>query len=206
MKIDKLQGKLPAQVLAEIPLIMEKFGISNPLRLSHFLAQCGHESGGFKFVKENMNYSADGLLKIFPKYFRKSDGKTPDPALAAQYARKPEKIGSRVYGNRMGNGDEASGEGYKFHGRGYIQLTGKDNYKAFSDFIGEDCVANPDLVATKYPLTSAAFFFHKNKLWDICDKGHGDDVVAAVTKRVNGGHIGLADRQKHFNEYNNLLA
>lgn len=206
MNIDKLQGKLPAQVLAEIPLIMEKFGISNPLRLSHFLAQCGHESGGFKAVNENMNYSAEGLLKIFGKYFRKADGKTPDPALAAQYARQAAKIGSRVYANRMGNGNEASGEGYKFHGRGYIQLTGKDNYKAFSDFIGEDCVANPDLVATKYPLTSAAFFFHKNKLWDICDKGHGHDVVAAVTKRVNGGDIGLADRQKHFNEYNNLLA
>jgi putative chitinase len=106
----------------------------------------------------------------------------------------------------MGNGDEASGEGYKFRGRGYIQLTGKDNYKAFSDFIGEDCVANPDLVATKYPLTSAAFFFHKNKLWDICDKGHSHDVVTAVTKRVNGGTIGLDDRIKHFEEYNNLLA
>jgi len=92
MKIDKLQGKLPAQVLAEIPLIMEKFGITNPLRLSHFLAQCGHESGGFKHVKENMNYSAEGLLKIFGKYFRKADGKTPDPALAAQYARNLKKL------------------------------------------------------------------------------------------------------------------
>lgn len=205
MNTDKLQGKLPAQVLAEIPIIMEKFGISTPLRLAHFLAQCGHESGGFKLVQENMNYSADGLLKIFGKYFRKADGKTPDPELAAKYARQAEKIGSRVYANRMGNGDEASGEGWKFHGRGYIQLTGKDNYKAFSDFIGEDCVANPDLVATKYPLTSAAFFFHKNNLWDICDKGHTNDVVAAVTKRVNGGDIGLADRQKNFTEYNNLL-
>lgn len=197
--IDKLNGKLPQAVLNELPLVMEKFGISNPTRLAHFLSQVAHESGNFKFVNENLNYGAKGLLGIFKKYF-------PTEALAAAYERKPEKIANKVYANRMGNGDEASGEGYKFRGRGYIQLTGKDNYKAFSDFIGEDCVANPDLVATKYPLTSAAFFFHKNKLWDICDKGHSHDVVTAVTKRVNGGTIGLEDRIKHFNEYNHLLA
>jgi putative chitinase len=197
--IDKLNGKLPQAVLNELPLVMEKFGISNPTRLAHFLSQVAHESGNFKFVNENLNYGAKGLLGIFKKYF-------PTEALAKAYERKPEKIANKVYASRMGNGDEASGEGYKFRGRGYIQLTGKDNYKAFSDFIGEDCVANPDLVATKYPLTSAAFFFHKNKLWDICDKGHSHDVVTAVTKRVNGGTIGLEDRIKHFNEYNHLLA
>jgi len=197
--IDKLNGKLPQAVLNELPLVMEKFGISNPTRLAHFLSQVAHESGNFKFVNENLNYGAKGLLGIFKKYF-------PTEALAKAYERKPEKIANKVYASRMGNGDEASGEGYKFRGRGYIQLTGKDNYKAFSDFIGEDCVANPDLVATKYPLTSAAFFFHKNKLWDICDKGHSHDIVTAVTKRVNGGTIGLEDRIKHFNEYNHLLA
>lgn len=197
--IDKLNGKLPQAVLNELPLVMEKFGISNPTRLAHFLSQVAHESGNFKFVNENLNYGAKGLLGIFKKYF-------PTEALAKTYERKPEKIANKVYASRMGNGDEASGEGYKFRGRGYIQLTGKDNYKAFSDFIGEDCVANPDLVATKYPLTSAAFFFHKNKLWDICDKGHSHDVVTAVTKRVNGGTIGLDDRIKHFEEYNHLLA
>jgi putative chitinase len=197
--IDKLNGKLPQVVLNELPLVMEKFGISNPNRLAHFLSQVAHESGNFKFVNENLNYSAKGLLGVFKKYF-------PTEALALAYERKPEKIANKVYASRMGNGDEASGDGYKFRGRGYIQLTGKDNYKAFSDFIGEDCVANPDLVATKYPLTSAAFFFHKNKLWDICDKGHTHDVVTAVTKRVNGGTIGLEDRIKHFNEYNQLLA
>ena len=197
--IDKLNGKLPQAVLNELPIVMEKFGISNPTRLAHFLSQVAHESGNFKFVNENLNYGAKGLLGIFKKYF-------PTEALALAYERKPEKIANKVYASRMGNGDEASGEGYKFRGRGYIQLTGKDNYKAFSDFIGEDCVANPDLVATKYPLTSAAFFFHKNKLWDICDKGHSHDVVTAVTKRVNGGTIGLEDRIKHFNEYNHLLA
>ena len=197
--IDKLNGKLPQAVLNELPLVMEKFGISNPTRLAHFLSQVAHESGNFKFVNENLNYGAKGLLGIFKKYF-------PTEALAKAYERKPEKIANKVYASRMGNGNEASGEGYKFRGRGYIQLTGKDNYKAFSDFIGEDCVANPDLVATKYPLTSAAFFFHKNKLWDICDKGHSHEIVTAVTKRVNGGIIGLDDRIKHFEEYNNLLA
>lgn len=197
--IDKLNGKLPQAVLNELPLVMEKFGISNSTRLAHFLSQVAHESGNFKFVNENLNYGAKGLLSIFKKYF-------PTEALAKAYERKPEKIANKVYASRMGNGDEASGDGYKFRGRGYIQLTGKDNYKAFSDFIGEDCVANPDLVATKYPLTSAAFFFHKNKLWDICDKGHSHDVVTAVTKRVNGGTIGLDDRIKHFQEYNHLLA
>ena len=197
--IEKLNGKLPQAVLNELPLVMEKFGISNPTRLAHFLSQVAHESGNFKFVNENLNYGAKGLMGIFKKYF-------PTQALATAYERKPEKIANKVYASRMGNGDEASGEGYKFRGRGYIQLTGKDNYKAFSDFIGEDCVANPDLVATKYPLTSAAFFFHKNKLWDICDKGHSHDVVTDVTKRVNGGTIGLEDRIKHFNEYNHLLA
>ena len=197
--VDKLQGHLPVAVLAEIPLIMQKFGIENRLRLSHFLAQTAHESGNFKHVVENMNYSADGLLKIFPKYFK-------DRATAEKYARKPEMIGSRVYANRMGNGDEASKEGFKFRGRGYIQLTGKDNYKQFSDFIGEDCVANPDLVATKYPLTSAAFFFNKNGIWAICDKGATKEQIVAVTKRVNGGTIGLEDRIHHFNKIHGLLA
>ena len=197
--IDKLNGKLPQAVLNELPLVMEKFGISNPTRLAHFLSQVAHESGNFKFVNENLNYSSKGLMAIFKKYF-------PTEALAMTYQRKADKIANKVYASRMGNGDEASGDGYKFRGRGYIQLTGKDNYKAFSDFIGEDCVANPDLVATKYPLTSAAFFFHKNKLWDICDKGHSHEIVTAVTKRVNGGTIGLDDRIKHFEEYNNLLA
>lgn len=193
----KLQNKLPDSVVAEIPLLT-KFGITNNLRLAHFLSQCGHESGNFKLVKENMNYSKDGLLKVFPKYFNKIN--------AEKYARKPEMIGSRVYANRMGNGDEASKEGYRYCGRGYIQLTGKSNYKEFSDFIGEDCVANPDLVATKYPLQSAAFFFNKNNLWAICDKGNTHDVVTLVTKRVNGGTIGLNDRIENFEKFNNLLA
>jgi putative chitinase len=199
MKLEALSKKLPANVMEEIPVIIEKFGIDGPLRLSHFLSQCAHESGNFKFLKENLNYSADGLRKIFPKYF-------PTLEAANKYARQPEKIANKVYGNRMGNGDEASGDGFKFRGRGYIQLTGKDNYAAFDKFVDDDIMANPDLVATKYPLTSAAFFFHKNKLWDVCDKGHGDDVVLAVTKRVNGGTHGLADRQDKFDLFHSTLA
>jgi putative chitinase len=199
MKLDALSKKIPANVMDEIPLIMEKFGIDNPLKLSHFLSQCAHESGNFKFLNENLNYSADGLRKIFPKYF-------PTIEAANKYARQPEKIANKVYGGRMGNGDEASGDGFKFRGRGYIQLTGKDNYAAFDKFVDDDIMTNPDLVSTKYPLTSAAFFFHKNKLWDICDKGHGDDVVLAVTKRVNGGSHGLADRQEKFDLFHSTLA
>jgi putative chitinase len=197
LNIDKLKGHIPDAVIAQIPETAAKFNITNNLRLAHFLSQCGHESGGFKAVSENLNYSADGLKKIFPKYFPGN--------LAESYARNPEKIASKVYGGRMGNGDETTKEGFKFRGRGYIQLTGKANYTNFAKFIGEDTVANPDLVATKYPLASAAFFFDSNKLWAICDKGADDATVTAVTKRVNGGVIGLIDRIKHFKEYYNLL-
>jgi putative chitinase len=196
-KLQNLKGHIPDAVIAQIPETAKKFNITNPLRLAHFLAQCGHESGGFKAVSENLNYSADGLKKIFGKYFPGN--------LNESYARQPEKIASRVYGSRMGNGDESTGEGFKFRGRGYIQLTGKQNYTNFAKFIGEDTVSNPDLVATKYPLASAAFFFDSNKLWSICDKGSDVATVTAVTKRVNGGTIGLPDRIKHFNEYYNLL-
>ena len=196
-KLQNLKGHVPDAVIAQIPDTAKKFNITNPLRLAHFLAQCGHESGGFKAVSENLNYSADGLKKIFGKYFPGN--------LNESYARQPEKIASRVYGSRMGNGDESTGEGFKFRGRGYIQLTGKQNYTNFAKFIGEDTVSNPDLVATKYPLASAAFFFDSNKLWSICDKGSDVATVTAVTKRVNGGTIGLPDRIKHFNEYYNLL-
>jgi putative chitinase len=197
LKLENLKGHIPDTVIAQIPDAAKKFNITNPLRLAHFLAQCGHESAGFKAIQENLNYSADGLKKIFPKYFPGN--------LAESYSKNPEKIASKVYGSRMGNGDETTKEGFKFRGRGYIQLTGKDNYTKFAKFIGEDTVSNPDLVATKYPLASAAFFFDSNKLWAICDKGADDATVTAVTKRVNGGTIGLADRIKHFKEYFALL-
>lgn len=196
-KLDKLKGHIPDSVIAQIPDTAAKFNITNTLRLAHFLAQCGHESGGFKAVQENLNYSADGLKKIFPKYF--------PGTLNESYARNPEKIANKVYSSRMGNGDETSGDGFKFRGRGYIQLTGKSNYAAFDKMVEDNILATPDLVATKYPLMSAAFFFDSNKLWSICDKGADDATVTAVTKRVNGGTIGLADRIKHFKEYYELL-
>ena len=199
MNLDKLKGHVPDAVIAQLPDTIAKFELNTPLRLAHFLAQAGHESGGFKAVNENLNYGAKGLLGIFKKYF-------PTPEKAALYERKPEKIANLVYGGRMGNGPEASGEGYKFRGRGYIQLTGKDNYKAFDAVVPENLLETPDLVATKYPLLSAAWFFHKNGLHKIADQGATDAVVTSVTKRVNGGTIGLPDRIKHFKEYYHLLA
>jgi putative chitinase len=198
MNHNALSTAVPNMVFLELPSVIEKFNITTSLRLAHFLAQCGHESGNFKFLNENLNYSAQGLRSIFGKYF-------PTEALAKQYERQPQKIGNRVYANRMGNGDEASGDGFKFRGRGFIQLTGKSNYTAFAKFIGEDVVANPDLVATKYPLTSAGFFFETNKLWLLCDSGATEDAVTKVTKRVNGGTHGLADRIAKFKKFHTLL-
>jgi len=192
-----LAGKIPEAVIAQIPETAAKFGITTNLRLAHFLAQCALESVNFTAVVENLNYSAQRLLQVFPKYFRNVD--------VNAYARNPQKIGSRVYANRMGNGDEASGDGFKYRGRGYIQLTGRNNYQAFSGFIGEDCVANPDLVATTYPLASAAFFFNSNNIWAICDQGASDAVVTSVTKRVNGGTHGLAERIQNFKKFMQAL-
>jgi putative chitinase len=199
LKLDKLKGHIPDAVIAMIPDTAAKFGINTPLRLAHFLAQCGHESGGFRLTQENLNYSAKGLNGIFKKYF-------PTEAAAAPYNRNPQKIANKVYSNRMGNGSEASGDGYKFRGRGYIQLTGKDNYTAFGKSIGVDMTINPDLVASQYALLSAAWFFTKNNLHKMADGGATDAVVTSITKRVNGGTIGLADRIKHFKEYYHLLA
>jgi putative chitinase len=199
LKLERLKGHIPDSVISQIPETAAKFGIDTPLRLAHFLAQCGHESGGFKATQENLNYSAKGLLGIFGKYFREA-------GLAESYQRNPQKIASRVYGGRMGNGPESTGDGFKFRGRGYIQLTGKDNYTAFGKAINEDMTANPDKVATHYPLLSAAWFFTKNGLHKMADEGSTDAVVTKITKRVNGGTIGLADRIKHFKEYFSLLS
>ena len=199
MNLDKLKGHVPDSVISQIPGIQDKFEINSPLRLAHFLAQCGHESGGFRLVKENLNYSAKGLMGIFKKYF-------PNETLAKAYERKPEKIANKVYSSRMGNGDEASGDGAKYCGRGFIQLTGKTNYQAFFKSIGADVNTDPTLVATQYPLASAAWFFNKNGLHKLADGGATDAVVTSITKRVNGGTIGLADRIKHFKEYHALLA
>ena len=199
LKLEKLKGHIPDAVIQMIPETAAKFNINTPLRLAHFLAQCGHESGGFKATSENLNYSAKGLNGIFKKYFPTLDSALP-------YERKPEKIANKVYANRMANGTEASGDGYKFRGRGYIQLTGKDNYTQFGKAIGEDILSNPDVVSGKYALLSAAWFWSKNGLNNLSDGGSTDAVVTSITKRVNGGTIGLADRIKHFKEYYHLLA
>ena len=167
----------------------------NKNRAAHFFAQTAHESGNFKAFSENLNYGAKGLRGIFRKYF-------PTDALARAYERKPAKIANRVYGNRMGNGDEASGEGFAFRGRGALQLTGKFNYKAFSDYIGRpDVMDNPDLVATELAFESALWFFDKNKLWGICDQGINDATILALTKRINGGTHGLDDRKLKTKKY-----
>ncbi len=199
LKLDKLKGHVPDAVIAMIPDTAAKFQINTPLRLAHFLAQCGHESGGFRVTSENLNYSAKGLNGIFKKYF-------PTEASAAAYARQPQKIANKVYANRMSNGSEASGDGFKFRGRGYIQLTGRDNYTQFGKAIGEDIVGNPDSVSGKYALLSAAWFWSKNGLNKLADGGATDATVTSITKRVNGGTIGLADRIKHFKEYYHLLS
>ena len=198
MNLSNLKGHIPDSVIDQIPSIQDKFGINTGLRLAHFLAQAGHESGGFKITQENLNYSVKGLQGIFKKYF-------PSDSLANDYAKKPQKIANRVYSGRMGNGNEASGDGYAFRGRGYIQLTGRDNYTAFGKSIGVDIAANPDLVGSQYALASAAWFWQKNKLNEIADGGAGEDTVTKITKKVNGGTIGLPDRLKHFNEFYSLL-
>ncbi len=195
--LTKLKSKIPIQVVNELEVVMREFNISNPFRLAHFLAQTAHESGNFKHVRENLNYSAEGLIKVFPKYFSKET--------ALWYARKPEAIANVVYGNRMGNGDKNSGDGFRYRGRGFLGLTGKSNYKAFGDFIGVDLVKDPDLVATKYALTSAAWFFEKRGLWKICDNGMSDDIVVRVSKLINGGTIGLTDRRSKTKVFSDLL-
>ena len=165
-----------------------------PVRAAHFFAQTSHESGGFKAFSENLNYSAEGLQGIFGKYF--------PGTLEESYARNPEKIANRVYAGRMGNGTEASGDGYKFRGRGALQLTGKENYKAFSDYLKKpEIMTNPDLVATTYSFESAMFFFDKNRLWSICDQGVNDAAILSLTKKINGGTHGLADRSEKTKKY-----
>jgi len=166
-----------------------------PLRAAHFFAQTAHETGNFKLFSENLNYGASGLLGIFKKYFINED-------LATHYARKPEMIANRVYASRMSNGDEASGDGWKFRGRGALQLTGKANYQAFSNYLGKpEIMTNPDLVATEFSFESAMFFFDKNKLWSICDRGINDASILKLTKRINGGTNGLEDRNVKTKKY-----
>jgi putative chitinase len=177
--------------------LKEVLKIQSNEALAHFMGQIAHETGNFTLDTENLNYSTAGLLTTFKKYFTSE-------ATASTYTRNPQKIANRVYANRMGNGDEASGEGFLFRGRGALQLTGKNQYKLFSDYIGVDCVKNPELVAGKYYFESAKFYFDTNKLWTIT-KTIDDASITKLTKKINGGTNGLDDRITKTKEYWQLL-
>jgi putative chitinase len=193
MDIQPIKPLLPESIFNRLPEVMKRYEINTPKRLAHFLSQCGHESGGFKLFSENLNYSAEGLVKIFGKYF--------NAETAPAYARKPERIANKVYANRMANGNEESGDGWKFKGRGLIQLTGRANYTAYDKAVPESVLENPDLVAGVLALDSAGWFWNTNGLNKIADAGD----VTAVTKRVNGGTHGLADRQSRYDAFIKLL-
>lgn len=203
MSIKSLQSKIGTTAdgvfgAGTLKAAMNHYKMS-PIRAAHFFGQTSHETGHFAAFSENLNYSASGLLKVFPKYF-----KTLSEAQA--YERKPEKIANRVYGSRMGNGDEASGDGFKFRGRGALQLTGKSNYENFSKFLNKpEIMTNPDLVATEFSFESAIFFFERNALWTICDKGIDDATITAVTKKINGGVNGLAERIALTKKYHSMF-
>ena len=191
--INKLIGHIPNHVIIDLEQTKQ---LNSNLRIAHFISQCSHESGYFRYKEENLNYSSDALQIVFKKYF-------PTKDLADQYSRQPEKIANRVYANRMGNGEEMSGDGWRYRGRGYIQLTGKDNYNDFAKYINENI--NPEDVADSYSVLSAIYFFDKNNLWEICDSGSDADTVIRLTKRINGGLNGLDHRLQLFKKYFDCL-
>ena len=167
--------------------LLPDYDINTPLRVAHFIAQCAHESGNFVFIKENLNYRADSLMKTFKRYF-------PTLELAQQYEKKPEKIANRVYANRMGNSDEASGDGWRYCGRGLIQLTGKDNYTFFAGSLGISVEDASEYLATfEGAAQSACWYWEQNNLNRFADAND----VRGLTRAINGGYIGLEDRQKH---------
>lgn len=195
--IPKLKTHIPDSIYNQIFGVLS-FGIDGPKRLSNFLGQCQHECSNWTHFTENLNYSADGLLRVFGKYFT--------PATAASYAHDPVRIANRVYANRLGNSDEASGDGYLHRGVGAIQLTGKSNHMAFFVSMGLPADSDPQLIATTYQLASAAYFFKNNHLWTICDSGVDIPTITAVTKRVNGpALLGLSERIQFTQEFYHIL-
>lgn len=175
--------------------LFEKYHINTVNRAAGFLAQCSHESSEFRIMEENLNYSADALLKVFPKYFK-------DMQQAKQYARNPDKIANLIYANRMGNGDQSSGDGFKYKGRGYIQLTGKNNYTKFAEYVGKT-IDDVILYCTtpKGALDSALFYWETNNINAFCDK----DDIKTMTKAINGGYNGLEDRTNKYEKYKKML-
>ena len=194
-KLANLKGHIPDSVIAQIPDTAAKFGITTPLRLAHLLGQCAHESGGFRFVTENLNYKAESLMKTFPKYFHTRE-------LADAYAKKPEKIANRIYASRMGNGDEASGDGFRYRGRGLIQLTGKENYSWFAASLEISPEEAAEYMATfEGAAQSACWFWETNNL----NKEADANDIKTMTRKINGGFIGLDDRIKHYNHALHVL-
>lgn len=191
--LHKIETLLPAPVYDQLFDTCTRFNINTPLRLAHFLAQCDHESAHFSRIEENLNYSAKGLMATFRKYF--------DDISAESYAHNRIMIASRVYADRMGNGDEDSQDGWMYRGRGYLQLTGKDNYRAFDAAIPDNILEYPDFVATKYPLMSAGWYWGFHRLNEEADMGSDQQIVANITRKINGGYNGLQDRQNLFDRY-----
>lgn len=197
LDFSNLKSVLPDSLYTELLSILIEYRINTKNRLSHFIAQCSHESANFKYVEENLNYSSESLLKVFPKYF--------SAETVNQYARNPKAIANKVYANRLGNGDENSGDGWRYRGRGFIQLTGKNNYSYFDKVCEDNILDIPDLVATKYALKSSAWFWYSNNLNELSDKGVDAETIKLVTKRVNGGYNGLAERALLTNKYYKLI-
>jgi len=196
LTLEQLKQLLPKNPYVEhwhraLAQLLPDYDINTPQRIAAFVAQCAHESGGFTALKENLNYKTVTLRKIFPKYF-------PDDAIANHYASLPNKqeaIANKVYASRMGNGDEASGDGYRYCGRGLIQLTGKNNYQSFADSLEMNVEDVPEYLATfEGAAQSACWFWESNNLNQWADKGN----ILTLTKRINGGTIGLDDRIKHY--------
>jgi len=190
---DQLQQLIPGNPFVDhwyeaLCTILPDYEIDTPERVAAFLAQCAHESGGFKFIQENLNYKAESLCRVWPKYF-------PNMDVANQYAHKPEKIANRAYANRMGNGPEESGDGWAYCGRGLIQLTGKSNYSKFAESIDTPLEEIPEFLATfEGAIQSACWFWETNNLNQYADSGD----ILTMTKRINGGTLGLEDRQNHY--------
>jgi putative chitinase len=198
MDIANLQGQIPDDVYRQlIDDVLQRFNLNSALRLAHFLAQCDYESATFRYTEENLNYSAERLITIFPNYFNAVN--------AAAYARKPKDIANKVYANRMGNGNEASGDGWRYRGRGYIQLTFKNNYRAFGEYLGLDIENLPDEVASVYPLLSGAYFFEINNLFTKADEGSSHEVVSQITRKVSGSTRTASERYNRFLRYYGLL-